>query len=67
MPRTAPNVWTLLLVMKTFLSEDDTWFRMYVMDMLEFMKDCFIGQALNNGHIRLLAVPTERHEAFEDV
>lgn len=63
--RTATGAQTLLSVRKTFITVDESWFWTYVADVLGFVKDCYVGQFLEDGHTKLLEVPTESYEDCE--
>lgn len=61
------NVWTLLLVRRTFIVRDERRFRTYVTDTLESVNNCYAIQDLDNGHIELLGVKIGKHKNFEMV
>lgn len=62
MSKTATSLETLLSVRKTFISVNESWFQTYSVNALGSVKNCFIGQVLDCGHIELVWVTTEFDE-----
>lgn len=61
------NVRTLPSVKKTFIAISERWFPTYMRDALGYVIDCYVGQVLDTGHIKLPGVLTEKHEVFESL
>lgn len=65
--RTAASLRKLPSVRKMFILIDERWFRTYMTDALESVKDCFVEKVLDGGLIELLGVRTETYADFKDV
>lgn len=66
MVSTAIKVRTVLSLMKTFISINEEQFRKFVTDTTGSVHNCYVGRALNDGHIALLPVPTDLYESSEE-
>lgn len=62
--RTAPRLWTLSLLKKTFILVHEVWFRKCVTDAFVSVHNCLVGHILDDRHVSLLGVPTQSFKGY---
>lgn len=67
MSRTVTNVWTLTSVRKTSISVNGRWFRTYLTDALGPVTKSYVEQVLDEGHIQLQRISTEKYEICKEM
>lgn len=65
MTRIAISLRTVARVTKQFISVDEKWLWTFVTEMLGFVNNCYVRDALDDACIDVFGVPTEGHFASE--
>lgn len=65
MSRTVTEVLRPPFVRRSFISVYERWLWTYLTVEFESVNNCYVGLALDDGHIDLLEVSTDRRETYK--